>query len=78
MAAALTRSGHVALVGSTARGHKARGVRPGTKMKKGRHDATAGAAFVYVVRHRRVKAVAVTKAKSRKTIRRQLKTAGLI
>ena len=36
MAAALTRSGHVALVGSTARGHKARGVRPGAKMKKGR------------------------------------------
>src|SRR3954451_16294103 len=34
--------------------------------------------FVYVVRHRRVKVVAVTKAKSRKVVRRQLKTAGLI
>jgi hypothetical protein len=77
MAAALTRSGHVALVGSTARGHKARGVRPGAKMKKGRAVRRRGR-FVYVVRHRRVKAVAVTKAKSRKVIRRQLKTAGLL
>jgi hypothetical protein len=77
MAAALTRSGHVSLVGSTARGHKARGVRPGKKMKKGRTVRRHGR-FVYVVRHRRVKAVAGTKAKSRKTIKRQLKTAGLI
>jgi hypothetical protein len=76
MAAALTRSGHVALVGSTARGHKARGVRPGAKMKKGRAVRRRGR-FVYVVRHRRVKAVAVTKARSRKVVRRQLKTAGL-
>jgi hypothetical protein len=77
MTAALTRSGRVSLVGSTARGHKARGVRPGKKMKKGRTVRRHGR-FVYVVRHRRVKAVAVTRAKGRKVIRRQLKTAGLL
>jgi hypothetical protein len=77
MAAALTRSERVSLVGSTARGHKARGVRPGKQIKKGRTIRRRGR-FVYVVRHRRVTAVAVTKAKSRKVIRRRLKTAGLL
>ena len=77
MAAALTRSGSVSLVGSTAPGHKARGVRPGKKMKKGRTIRRRGR-LVYVVRYRRVKAVAVTKATRRKTIRRQLKVAGLL
>jgi hypothetical protein len=47
------------------------------KMKNGR-TLRRLVRFVYVVRHRRVKAVAVTRAKSRTVIRRQLKPAGLL
>ncbi len=46
-------------------------------MKKGR-TVRRRVRFVYVVRRGRVKAVAVTKAKSRKVIRRQLGIAGLL
>ena len=71
MAAALTPSGRVALVGSTAPGHKARGIRTGMKAKRVKGKALRArraqrGRFVYVVRGGRVQAVAVTTAKRRK------------
>ena len=84
LVAALTPAGRVALVGSTAPGHKARGIRTGMKAKRARKGTKAfgrgvrkRGRYVYVVRGGRVRAVAVTTAKSRKAVRRYLKAAGL-
>ena len=81
---ALTPSGRVALVGSTAPGHKARGIRTGMKAKRARGRSKAfgrgvrrRGRFVYVVRGGRVRAVAVTTLKTRKAVRRYLRLAGL-
>ncbi|HYH89206.1 MAG TPA: Coagulation factor 5/8 type domain-containing protein [Solirubrobacteraceae bacterium] len=84
LAVALTPAGRVALVGSTAPGHKARGIRTGMKAKRvrsrsqpfGRGLRKRGR-FVYVVRGGRVRAVAVTTAKTRRSVRRYLRLAGL-
>jgi hypothetical protein len=84
MAAALTPSGRVALVGATAPGHKARGIRTGSKAKRVKGAKALGRGvrkrgrFVYVVRGGRVRAVAVTTAKSRKAVRRHLRVAGFL
>ena len=80
MAVALTPAGRVALVGSTAPGHKARGIRTGMKAKRVRGRSRAfgrgvrkRGRFVYVVRGGRVRAVAVTTVKRRKAVRRHLR-----
>jgi len=80
----LSPAGKVALVGSTAPGHKARGIRTGMKAKRARKGTKAfgrgirkRGRFVYVVRGGRVRAVAVTTLKSRKSVRRSLRAAGL-
>jgi hypothetical protein len=85
MAASLTPAGRVALVGSTAPGHKARGVATGAKAKRARKGTKAfgrglrkRGRTVYVVRGGRVRGVAVTTAKSRKAVRRHLRRAGLL
>jgi hypothetical protein len=84
LSVALTPAGRVALVGATARGHKARGIHPGTKSKRAKRGTRAFGAgirkrgrYVYVLRKGRVRAVAVTTAKSRKSVRRLLKRAAL-
>ena len=80
----MSPAGKVALVGSTAPGHKARGIRTGMKAKRARKGTKAfgrgirkRGRFVYVVRGGRVRAVAVTTLKSRKSVRRSLRAAGL-
>jgi hypothetical protein len=85
MAASLTPAGRVALVGSTAPGHKARGVATGSKAKRARKGTRAfgrgvrkRGRYVYVVRRGRVRGVAVTTVKSRKDVRRHLRRAGLL
>jgi hypothetical protein len=84
MTAALTPAGRVALVGSTSPGHKARGIRTGMKAKrlKGRSKAFGRGLrkrgrFVYRVRGGRVRSVAVTTMKTRKSVRRYLRIARL-
>lgn len=90
--AALTRAGRVALVGSTAYGHRGLRIRTGTRSKrlrgrarrigKGLYVRRAGrrARFVYGTRRGRVRFVAVATrgaSKNRKVLRRYLKLAGL-
>jgi hypothetical protein len=92
MAVALTSGGHVALVGSTSPGHKARGIRTGMKAKRVKSRSKAfgrgvrvqrlsgGRRFVYGVRGGRVRFVAVaarSAARSRGALRRYLRLAGL-
>jgi microsomal dipeptidase-like Zn-dependent dipeptidase len=81
--AVLSPEGRVALVGSTARGHRARGIGRGARID-GRglrvRRAGSGKRFVYGVRRGRVRFVAVTSrqvASSRKRLRAHLRLAGL-
>jgi hypothetical protein len=81
--AVLSPEGRVALVGGTARGHRARGIGRGARMD-GRglrvRRAGGGKRFVYGVRRGRVRFVAVTSkqvASSRKRLRAHLRLAGL-
>ena len=86
MAASLTPAGRVALVGSTAPGHKARGVgdrREGEASAQGHAGVRPRRAQARPLRLRACAAaacarVAVTTVKSRKAVRRHLRRAGLL
>jgi microsomal dipeptidase-like Zn-dependent dipeptidase len=84
-AAVMTPEGKVALIASTAPGHRARGIRPGDRLAKlrGRAKRIGGGVWIsrlgktrvaYLVRRKRVRTVAIAgpEARSRKTLREHL------
>jgi microsomal dipeptidase-like Zn-dependent dipeptidase len=84
--AVMTPEGRVALIASTGPGHRARGVRPGTrlaKLRRGKVKRIGGGVWIgrlgktrvaYLVRGKRVRTVAIAgpEARSRKTLREHL------
>ncbi len=91
-AAVFTPEGRVALVATNARTHRYKGVHPGTRAKRARAKTRAfgkgirvrgagnGTKVVYVLRRGRVRTIAVATAdaaKTRASLRRHLKLAGL-
>jgi hypothetical protein len=91
----LTPEGSVALIASDARGHRARGIRPGTKLaklrghakrigggvwvarkgKKARKSKKAKTRIAYLVRHKRVRTVALAgpQVRGRKALRQYMR-----